>query len=50
MRLEVYYDNKTTKLKLTKLYWVRDSFYYLVIILFSAQLTLSCLCVCVWRW
>jgi len=35
MRLEVYCDNKITKLKLTKLDWVRASSYYLMIILFS---------------
>jgi len=51
MRLEVYCDNKCTKLRLIKLDWVRDSLFYLMIVLrVFLWLTLSCLCVCVWRW
>ena len=41
MRLEVYCDNKITKLKLTKLDWVRVNSYYLIIcIIFLFQLIL----------
>jgi len=47
MRLEVYCDNEITKLKLTKLDWVRDNCYYLMIILFSLSAHLF-LFVCLW--
>jgi len=53
MRFEVYCDNKITKLKLTKLDWVRASSYYLMIILFSFlahPFLLVCLCLAMITW
>jgi len=53
MRLEVYCDNKITKLKLTKLDWVRDSSYYLMIILFylwAHPFLFVCLCLAMITW